>query len=287
MGHVPGQPTSPPAAVRPDTSMALLTNLVEHPVDDGYAEAAARRRRSGDVAGGPHRMAMVLLGVGLAGLVLAVAAGQIRQDDAALSSERAALAERVGAGETANDALEQQVAALQQEVDRLQSGALAGEDDGGALQAQLEQLEVLTGARAVQGEGIRVVVDDAPAGEGDAVDDFGRVLDVDLQRLVNGLWAAGAEAVSINGQRITTLTAIRSANDVITVNYRPLIPPYDVLAIGDARTLGSRFAEGPGGDWFRTISSAHGIQFSVSTDDELTLPAASRTGLRYVDLGDS
>ena len=44
------------------------------------------------------------------------------------------------------------------------------------------------------------------------------MLDPDLQKLVNGLWAAGAEAISINGQRLTNLSAIREAGEAITVN---------------------------------------------------------------------
>ena len=54
---------------------------------------------------------------------------------------------------------------------------------------------------------------------------------------MNGLWTAGAEAISINGQRLTVLTAIRNGGPVINVNSRPLAPPYTVQAIGDPRTL--------------------------------------------------
>ena len=56
----------------------------------------------------------------------------------------------------------------------------------------------------------------------------GRVLDRDLQELVNGLWAAGAEAVSVDGQRLTARTAIRSAGEAVLVDFRPLSPPYVV-----------------------------------------------------------
>ncbi|CAM5647734.1 membrane protein [Streptomyces purpurascens] len=53
-----------------------------------------------------------------------------------------------------------------------------------------------------------------------------------MQRVVNGLWESGAEAVSINGQRLTALSAMRAAGDAILVDNKPLVPPYTVLAVG-------------------------------------------------------
>ena len=81
------------------------------------------------------------------------------------------------------------------------------------------------------GPGLVVRLDDA-AGDGDGadvdprtdVDDSGRVTDRDLQTVVNEVWAAGAEAVAVNGQRLTALSAIRSAGDAILVDFRPLTP---------------------------------------------------------------
>ena len=65
----------------------------------------------------------------------------------------------------------------------------------------------------------------------------GRVYDRDLQDVVNALWLAGAEAMSINGQRLTAATAIRSAGEAILVNSRPLSPPSLVHAIGNPAPL--------------------------------------------------
>jgi uncharacterized protein YlxW (UPF0749 family) len=65
----------------------------------------------------------------------------------------------------------------------------------------------------------------------------GRVRDADLQDVVNGLWAAGAEAVAVDGQRLTALSAIRSAGESVLVDLRPLSPPYTVEAVGDPAAL--------------------------------------------------
>ena len=76
-----------------------------------------------------------------------------------------------------------------------------------------------------------MVVDDAP----DTTDDKQRVLDLDLQKLVNGLWQVGAEAISINGQRLTSLSAIRDAGSSITVNF--VVP---ARALHRARPIGDQ-----------------------------------------------
>jgi uncharacterized protein YlxW (UPF0749 family) len=106
------------------------------------------------------------------------------------------------------------------------------------------------------------------------------VVDRDLQLVVNGLWAAGAEAISINGRRLTSLTAIRSAGEAILVDYRPLRPPYVVSAIGDPRRLEARFADGPGGEYLRLLADNFGVRVKTDSRSDLRLPAASGVTLR-------
>ena len=92
---------------------------------------------------------------------------------------------------------------------------------------------LVTGAvRGRRGPGMRLTLDDAPAK--DATKNAGRqpaqqrrarqgrVIARDLQIVVNGLWASGAEAISVNGQRLTSKAAIRFAGQAILVDYRPL-----------------------------------------------------------------
>ena len=82
-----------------------------------------------------------------------------------------------------------------------------------------------------------MVANDAPG----ATTARNEVLDTDLQRLVNGLWEAGAEAISLNGQRLTNLSTIRQAGGAITTNGRSLRPPYVLSVIGDKDTLPATF----------------------------------------------
>ena len=131
-----------------------------------------------------------------------------------------------------------------------------------------------------------VRLDDAPPD--DAVEDplrggssvDGRVQDRDLQDLVNGLWAAGAEAVSINDVRLTALTAIRSAGDAVLVDFRLLSPPYTVRAIGDPAALELELLDGPAGRRLSTYVLNYGLSLQVERADALSLPGAGAPDLR-------
>ena len=263
--------------------MSLITDLFVNALDEGYAEAAARQRAAGgrEPSRNRRRMSPALMAglLGL-GLLLATAALQVRADAGIVSAERESLVERVGLATSHADALEQTVADLERDILEIETRQLDNAAVNSELRESMATMRGAAGTGAVQGPGVVVEVDDAENGaDSGSSGAVTNVLDIDLQQVVNGLWAAGAEAVSINDQRVTAMTAIRSANDVILVNFRPLEPPYEVRAVGDSRTLGSRFLEGPGGQWLLDASSTAGIQFDIRNDDSLTLPAA-RAALR-------
>ncbi|MET0915501.1 MAG: DUF881 domain-containing protein [Jiangellaceae bacterium] len=261
----------PPA--RPDASMSLITDLFAHPIDEGYAEAARRRPAASDTSPGGRATISpaLILGLLALGLLLGIAALQVRQNAGVVSAERESLVERIDLATAHADALERELAGLEQDIVEIEAGQQNSRAVGNELRDSIAVTQGAAGTRAVTGPGVVVEIDNAESGDGSG---SSSVLDLDVQQVVNGLWAAGAEAVAVNGQRVTALTAIRSANDVILVNFRPLNPPYQVSAIGDARTLGSRFLEGPGGEWLLAASNTAGIQFDVRTEASLTLPAA-------------
>ena len=260
--------------------MSLLTNLMEHSLDDGYAEAAAR---SGNGRSGLPRVARARLGLALglllASLVVTLGAAQAHEEAPTLARERQELIERVEEGTADVEELQRRVEALRETVSRTQQELLR--QDGGGPD---ELLGVLTGATPVQGPGIELVVDDAEdaavtGGSGgprqsSSFSDTGRVRDRDLQRVVNGLWQAGAEAISVNGQRLTGLSAIRAAGDAILVDNRPLAPPYTVLAVGDGERLGSAFRDTVDGQYLQVLQENYGIRASLRTKDNVRLPAA-------------
>ena len=95
-----------------------------------------------------------------------------------------------------------------------------------------------------------------------------------MQRVVNGLWESGAEAVAINGQRLTALSAIRAAGDAILVDNKPLVPPYTVLAVGDGERLSTAFQDSADGQYLHVLQENYGIRTSISAQDDG--PAAGR-----------
>lgn len=175
------------------------------------------------------------------------------------------------------DALRGQVGAQQREV-----------LPGGNGEADLAGL--LAGATAVRGPGVQLVIDDAKTAstggatggprESSGFSDTGRVRDRDMQRIVNGLWQSGAEAIAINGQRLTALSAIRAAGAAILVDNKPLVPPYTVLAIGDGQRLSTAFQDSADGQYLHALQQNYGIRASISVSGEVHLPAAPSLVLR-------
>ncbi|MGW5425339.1 DUF881 domain-containing protein [Streptomyces sp. NPDC003943] len=267
---------SPPP--RPDASMSLLNNVIDHAVDDGYAEASARRAAEG---GGLPRTVRAKLGLA-AGLVLAAAvvtlgAAEARVSAPVVAKERQDLINRIDSETSAADRLEQDVEGLRAEVGERQRKAL--EQHGGD---QAELVALLSGATPVHGPGVKLVVDDAKGSdtggggprESSGFSDTGRVRDRDMQRVVNGLWESGAEAVSINGQRMTALSAIRAAGDAILVDNKPLVPPYTILAVGDGQRLSTTFQDSADGQYLHALQENFGIRTSISVEGDVRLPAA-------------
>ena len=223
------------------------------------------------------------MALGLVGVLLAAALVQADAARPAVVQRRLDLVARIQAQTTRYDLETKGLATLQADVDRLKSSALAETGQGQSLDNQLRLWGLGAAELAVTGPGLRITMDDAiTPGPGDAGDPaLGHVLDRDLQMVVNGLWAAGAEAISINDQRLSALSAIRSAGDAILVDYRPLTRPYVILAIGDPHTIQATFTAGQAGRGLRTLQQTYGVQYLVEGVDQVTLPAAAATGLRY------
>ena len=273
---------------RPDASMSLLNNAMEHSLDDGYAEAAARRETEGQ-SGLPRsvRGKLVLaFGLVLAALVVTLGAAQAQHEAPTVAKERQHLIDRVETGTQDADELQSEVDNLRESVAAMQRKAL--EEDGGDAG---ELVALLSGDVPVKGPGVKLVVDDAEGSGGDTggpressgFADTGRLRDRDLQRVVNGLWESGAEAVSVNGQRLTAISAIRAAGDAILVDNKPLVPPYTLLAVGDGQRLSTTFQDSADGQYLHVLQENYGIRTNIATHDEVRLPAAPSLNVRTAE----
>lgn len=263
--------------------MTLLTEVMQRPLDPGYAQAARRR-----AAGEPRPAAALTVVVALAcGVIVSIAVLQLRAPQPEMVRARAGLEKEIQQRTDHVDSLMHANQTLRAEISTAQQAALGGGQDG-ALAGQMRQLELISGEIPLTGPGLQITVDDAPnsrtaAGldpRQTASSDQGRVLDRDLQVVVNGLWASGAEAISVNGQRLTALSAIRSAGKAILVDFRPLVPPYVVQAIGDANTMQARFAADMAGPYLQSLQDNYGIQANITPKSSLTLPGADSLALR-------
>ncbi|KOG82747.1 MULTISPECIES: DUF881 domain-containing protein [Streptomyces] len=271
--------STPQPASRPDASMSLLTNVMDHALDDGYAEAAARKSEAG-VRGLPRTLRAKLglaAGLVLAAVVVTVGAAQARISAPTLAKEREELISRIEHGTADADAVQKRVDKLRDDVGAIQREALR--KHGGD---KAELLALLAGSTQVTGPGVKLVVDDAKSAqssgggprESSGFSDTGRLRDRDLQRVVNGLWASGAEAVSVNGQRLTSLSAIRAAGEAILVDNKPLVPPYTVLAVGDGHKLVTAFQDSADGQYLHVLQKNYGIRTKISAENGVTLPPA-------------
>jgi uncharacterized protein YlxW (UPF0749 family) len=279
----PGSENDPrrPAPFREASN--LLTDLFSHPLDPGYAEAARRRAEGGPptrwrLAGGRGAR---LIALALVGFLLSVAYQQVVAGAAGTNQTRDDLAADVAERRAEADRLARDADRLRGDVTRRRDQALAADPE----LARLRDLEARSGLARVHGDGVVVTVSDAPeaidpvTGRADG-NNPGRVLDRDLQDIANGLWHAGAEAIAINGQRLTSTSTIRATGEAILVDFRPVTRPYQLAAIGPPG-LDKRLADSATGKRFRRFADTYRMQFDIRKRDGLTLPAGTDPGLRY------
>ena len=267
-----GTRPGPAARNRLNLIELITADAVVSDYTDAVADPSPSSRR--------QRVVVAAIALGVAGFVLSLGVSSRVLNAPAVDNQRDALSERITQSEARRGDLTRDLAELRAEVEQARAEELQTTQGGAALAVQIRRYEVATGYTPVEGPGVVVTLTDAPPDQtADDSEDLGAVIDSDVQHVVNGLWQAGAEAVAINGQRLTARSAIRSAAGAILVNYRPLRPPYRIQAIGDPETLESEFLAGPDAAELTGVSEQFGIGFTTESVDALRLPAAT-TALR-------
>jgi uncharacterized protein YlxW (UPF0749 family) len=280
MAETTPPPTDPSGRpLPPQATMGLLNYLTATSLDEDYAAASERRAAGGTPErrkGTPGPIGWLVLA--MFGLLLMTAAIQTARTETERQSSRESLVSQIEQGREELDDVRADADHLRTEVDDVRRVYLSTSAEGRALNAQLNRLGVSAGTVPVSGPGLEIVVDDGPGPGAKGV-----VYDKDLQILVNGLWDAGAEAVAINGHRLSNLSAIRQASESITVNFRSLSPPYTITAIGDPDQLPARFVETDGGTWWFNLKSLYGMRFDIAGKDSVQLPAVDVPRLRHTE----
>jgi hypothetical protein len=144
------------------------------------------------------------------------------------------------------------------------------------------RLAAAAGLTAVHGPGVTVVLNDAPPGRRDAPPPAGIpppsaddlvVHQQDVQGVVNALWSGGAEAMSVMGQRVTALSAVRCVGNTLLIGGRVYSPPFTIAAIGDPARLVAALTDDPQVTIYRQYVAAYGLGYAVSRRDDLRMPA--------------
>lgn len=279
---------------------SLLDQVLAETLDPAYAQAAQARAER-EAAAGPEDTtsagrrrwtwlrARVLVAVVLAigGLLAAITYNQAAAGAKGRQQVRSALIADIKNQQRVSDGLTGQLQRLQQQVSRTREQALAATEVGQSALGRLSAAEQAAAAVPVKGPGLLVTLADAkPSADGDPLgnqtttDPRGMVQDGDLQLVVNALWAAGAEAISINDQRLGPTSTIRFAGEAVLVDFNPVSSPYRVSAIGEQSALSRRFLASPDVSSLAVISESFGLRFDIAQVNQLSLPAASPIELR-------
>ncbi|RBY87927.1 DUF881 domain-containing protein [Blastococcus sp. TF02A-30] len=268
---------------------SLLDDVLAETLDPAYAQAAEARAARGEDPATRRRwpgQVAVALTMAVAGLLVVVTYDLAAARDQGRQEIRETLVQDIRAETDAGDELAGTLEDLRAEVTRARDELLASSATGQRALEELAAAEAAAGVVPVTGPGLLVTLANA---EVDADDDpvsggtentAGRVRDGDLQLVVNALWAAGAEAISINGQRLGPTSAIRFAGEAVLVDFQPVTNPYEVSAIGDPDTLANAFLDSPEVIRLAEVSQNFGLQFTFAKEDELRLPAAGTPELR-------
>ncbi|MFE5307379.1 DUF881 domain-containing protein [Isoptericola sp. NPDC056573] len=135
---------------------------------------------------------------------------------------------------------------------------------------------VVTGAAAVSGPGLRVALDDAPASSqsiaGVRPDDL-VVHQQDVQHVINALWAGGAEAMTLQGERVTATSAFRCSGNILLLHGKVFSPPYVIEAVGDPQELRDSLDADPGVAIYQQYVDWVALGWSVKDAGTLQLPA--------------
>jgi uncharacterized protein YlxW (UPF0749 family) len=254
----------------------LLALITQRSLDADY-EHVARRRAAAPQAPPQRRVprhtaAAVLV---VFGLLVTVAAVQTSRNASVDQSSRASLIGQINLRHVSVARLQAELAHEQRRQLALSDRLTSLETAQQAVRSQLQRLGVRTGFGGVRGPGVQVTVSSAVGTDPNQL-----VRDSDLALLTDALWAAGAEAISVNGQRLTVLSAFRNVGVGILVNSQPVNPPYVFSVIGDPADLpADLLASSAGAAWY-ALKDSLGFHFEVKNGGTMTLPAAAPVTLR-------
>jgi uncharacterized protein YlxW (UPF0749 family) len=227
----------------------------------------------------------VTLGAALLGLGFLIAA-QLAAEGPRVrytTQERSPLIETATQLQQRQDELKARILELRVRIQATEQADAGSAELVRELNDDLQDARIAAGLIPLTGTGIVLQVEDSaePPAPGSNEADY-LVGARDLRALVEELWAAGAEAIAVNGERITPTTAIIDVGPSILVNAAYLAGPYQITALGP-EDLYPRLGASPGFvDLLRTRAQGYGIRVSIAEPEAVDMPAfAGTVTLRY------
>ncbi|MDE2573253.1 MAG: DUF881 domain-containing protein [bacterium] len=221
------------------------------------------------------QISLALVGVVLGITIAMLFRTQARQGFPLAQQSAGTLAALLKQQDDVNTRLRTTIEEQRAELDRYERQAAQGRSLSHVAAGELRHFKVAAGLVPMLGPGLVVTLNDSPKPPTSLADaQYKLVHDYNLREIVNELWASGAEAIAINGQRYVAYTPIRCVGPVILVNQERLAPPYRIVAIGPAQAMASAL-QMPGG----VIDAmgpqiASGVRAQVVSAKQLRVPAS-------------
>lgn len=179
-----------------------------------------------------------------------------------------------------NSELSATLSTLRREVDELTTA----QSRQPSLEAELAAASRTAGLRAVAGPAVSVTLRDAPLTiAADGIDqDLLVVHQQDIQSVANALWRGGAEAMTIQGQRVISTTGIKCVGNTVVLHGIPYAPPYVVVAVGNQERMQKALDSSEDVRIYRQYVAAYGLGYDETTVAQVEMPAMTGSiDLRY------
>lgn len=211
-------------------------------------------------------------------LILTVAAQSKPQVREARISRRVELVELIRREQARVNALSARAEELAAQIAAAQRSRPGEPRMAEALAARLDAIAPRVGLTEVRGPGVVVTLTDAPP-QGDSATDLNDLVihEQDLQAVINALWAGGAEAMSVNGQRVLATTAIRCVGNTLLLHGSVYSPPYQIRVVGDREGMTGALDRDEAVARFRRAVDEFGLGFAVAPVDGIEVPAFDGT----------
>lgn len=223
----------------------------------------------------------------IAGFVLtSLLVGETQQAPSSTTGRREVLMNQIKRAEEERKELRVQIEKLRKELSDIEQKASLRDKNVAELRKRLDDMRFAAGLTEAKGRGVEILLSDAENVPRLASPDDYIVHDYDLRTILNALYVSGAEAVSINGERISYVTAIRCVGPTVIINARRMSSPFEIKAIGDPESLiKGLYLENTSNELITRTFPAFGIGFKINKSNEVKVPSfRSSLSLSYTRL---